>query len=106
MPVTLGERTWFTIEYGRRARRDHDFDVIAVRGDRVVGGRAIIRAVSRYPGDRAINLIEQRRNLRRIIGVLIRRTSGHKGRRGSSVDWCERSKIDLPVCPLHARQVH
>jgi hypothetical protein len=57
MPVTLCEWTLFTTEYGGRARWDHDFDIIAVRRDRLVGGGAIIRAVSRYPTDPAVNLI-------------------------------------------------
>jgi hypothetical protein len=39
--------------------------------DGFVGGGAIIRTVSRYPGDPAVNLIQQRRHLRRIVGVLI-----------------------------------
>src|ERR1700716_3332498 len=72
MPVTLGEWTLFTIEYGGRARWNHDFDIIAVRCDRAVCGSAIIRAVSRYPADQAVNLIQQWRHLRRIVGVLIR----------------------------------
>jgi hypothetical protein len=61
----------FTTEYGGRARRDHDFD-IALRGDRCGSGRAVIRAVSRHLGNSDFNLIEQRRNLRRIVDVLIR----------------------------------
>ena len=35
-------------------------------------GSPVIRAVSRYPGDRDVDLIQQWRNLRRIIIVLIR----------------------------------
>jgi hypothetical protein len=72
MPVTQCEATRFTTGYGARVRRDHDFDIIAVRRDRVVGRSAIIRAVSRYPGDPDVDLIQQRRHLRRIVGILIR----------------------------------
>src|ERR1700676_2795742 len=72
MPVTLCERTWFTTEHGRRAWRNHDLNIIAVCCDHAVGGSAVIRAVSRYPGDRDIDLIQQWRNLRLIVIVLIR----------------------------------
>src|SRR4051812_42882163 len=59
-------------DYGGRARGDHDFDIIAVRRDRSVSGSTVTRAVSRYLGNSAVNLIQQWRNLRRIIGILIR----------------------------------
>ena len=71
MPVTLCEWTLFTTEHGGRAGWDHDFNVIAVRRDRLVGGGTIIRAVGRYPVDQAVNLIQERPHLRRIVGVLI-----------------------------------
>src|ERR1700722_10100843 len=71
MPVTLREWALFTFDYGGRARWDHDFNVIAVRCDRLVGGGTIIRAVGCYPVDQAVNLIQERRHLRRIVGVLI-----------------------------------
>jgi hypothetical protein len=48
--------------------------IIAVHGDRGVGGGAIICAVSRYPGDWDVNLIQQWRNLRWIVIVLIYHT--------------------------------
>jgi hypothetical protein len=41
-----------------------------------VGG-AIIRAIGWHPGDLAINLIEQRRHLGRIVGILIRQGLRH-----------------------------
>ena len=76
MAVTLCEQTWLTTEHGRRALRNHDFDIIAMRGDRGVGGRAVIRAVSRYPRDRDVDLIQQWCHLRRIVIVLIRQCLG------------------------------
>jgi hypothetical protein len=48
MSIALFEWTLFTTEYRGRARRNHDFDIIAVRRDGVVGGSAIISAVSCY----------------------------------------------------------
>ncbi len=62
MSIALFEWTLFTTEYRGRARWDHDFDIIAVRCDGVIGGSAIISAVSCYPHDPAFNLIQQRRN--------------------------------------------
>jgi hypothetical protein len=59
MPVTLCERALFTTEYPSRARRDHDFNVVAVHGDPGVGWATIICAVSGYPGDWNVNLIQQ-----------------------------------------------
>ena len=72
MSVTLCERTWFTTRYRGRAWWDHDFNIIAVRCDRGVGGCAVIRAVSRDPCDRDVDLIQQWRHLRWIVIVLIR----------------------------------
>ena len=72
MAITLGRRIQFTAGNSRRARRDHHRDAIAVRGDRLVGGYTIIRAIRRHLGHGAVNLIEQRRHLRWIVGVLIR----------------------------------
>jgi hypothetical protein len=40
--------------------------------DRLVGGRTIIGAISRHLADRIVNLIQQRRYLRRIVRILIR----------------------------------
>ena len=77
MPVTLCESILFTTEYGGRAWWYHNFDIIAVRRDRRVGGGAIIRAVCRYPTDPVVNLIQQRRHLRRIVGVLISKGAGN-----------------------------
>jgi len=45
MAITLCRRTRLAAQDGRRAGRDHYLDLIAVRGDRLVGGRAIIRAI-------------------------------------------------------------
>ena len=72
MPVTLCEWTLFTAEYRSRARWDHDCDIFAVRRDRCVGGGAVIRAVCCHPGDSDVNLIKQRADLGRIVGVLVR----------------------------------
>ena len=65
MSIALFEWTLFTTEYRGRARWNHVFDIIAVRRDGVVGGSAIISAVSCYPRDPSFNLIQQRRHLRR-----------------------------------------
>jgi hypothetical protein len=35
---------------------EHDFDIIAMRGDRGVDGAAVIYAVNRYPGERDVDL--------------------------------------------------
>jgi hypothetical protein len=48
-----------------------------VRCDRLVSGSAIIRAIGRHLGNLTVNLIEQRRYLRRIVGVLIRQGLRH-----------------------------
>jgi hypothetical protein len=42
-----------------------------VRRDRLIGGSAIIRTISRHPNNPATNLIAQRRHLGRMVGVLI-----------------------------------
>ena len=62
MPVTLCERTQF---------------IIAVRRDHLAGGGVIICAVSRHPSDSTVNLIQQRRNLGQIVGVLFRESPGN-----------------------------
>src|ERR1700676_4946312 len=90
MPVTLCEWTLFTTEYRGRARWDHDFDIIAVRRDGVVGGSALIRAVRRYPVDPTFNLIQERRRLRRIVGILIREGLRHDHAITVSVPPCHR----------------
>jgi hypothetical protein len=61
MAIALCGRTQFAAGYGRRTRRYHHLDVIAVRRDRLVGGAAITRTIGRRPYDLAIDLIEQRR---------------------------------------------
>jgi len=42
MTITLCKHTRFAARDSRRARRDHHLDLIAVRGDCLVGGRTII----------------------------------------------------------------
>lgn len=54
----LLERTRFSTQYRGRAWWDHDFNDIAVSGDRGVGWVAIIRAVSSYLDDTATDLIQ------------------------------------------------
>jgi len=66
MAITLCRRTRFAARDGRRAGRDHHLDLIAVCGDRLVDGRAIIRAIRRHPANRVVDLIEQRADLGRI----------------------------------------
>jgi hypothetical protein len=73
MTITLYRWTLFTTGDSSRAWWDHDFDGIAARRDRCVGGCTIIRAVSRYPDDLAVNLIQQWRHLRWIVDVLRQR---------------------------------
>lgn len=63
MPVTLCERTEVITGYGSRAWWNHDFDVVAARRDRCVGGCTIVGTVSCYSGDPAVNLIQQRGHL-------------------------------------------
>ena len=46
-------------------------------GDCLVGGRAVIRTVGRHLANRSTNLIEQRTDLRRIVGILIRQRLRH-----------------------------
>jgi hypothetical protein len=58
MAITLCRRTWFTVWDGRRARWDHHLNLIAVRSDCLVGGRSVIRAISRHLNNRIVNLIE------------------------------------------------
>ena len=74
MPVTLCEWTPFTTEYRSRARWDHDCDIFAVRRDRCVGeGAAVVSAPSAVTlVILTSNLIEQRADLGRIVGVLVR----------------------------------
>jgi hypothetical protein len=43
----------------------------------LVSGVTVIRAIRRHPGNPVINLIEQRRHLRRAISVLIREGLRH-----------------------------
>jgi hypothetical protein len=77
MAITLCRRTRITVRDGRRARRDHHLDLIAVRGDCLVGGHAIIRTIGRHLDNRMVNLIEQRADLGRIIRILIRQRVRH-----------------------------
>jgi hypothetical protein len=65
MAITLCRRTWFAAWDGRRARRDHHLDLIVVRGDCLVGGRTIIRAIGRNLDNRTVYLIEERTDLGR-----------------------------------------
>ena len=58
MAITLCGPTRLAAGQGRRARRNHHFDVIAMSRDGPLGGDAIIRAVRRHPGYRIINPIE------------------------------------------------
>lgn len=72
MAVALRGQTRSTAAGGRRAWWDHHLDAIAVRSNGPVARPAIIRAVRRHSDDRRVNLIEQRANLGRVIGVLVR----------------------------------
>jgi len=71
MAITLCRRTRFAAQDGRRAGRDHHLDLIAVRGDRLVGGRAIIRAIGRHLYNQIVDLIGQWADLGRIIRILM-----------------------------------
>jgi hypothetical protein len=82
MTITLCRYIRFTAENSRRARRDHHLNALAVRGDRLVGGRAIICTIRRYLNNRIVDLIKQRTDLGWIIRILIR----GKGR-GREVDY-------------------
>ncbi len=78
MVITLCRLIPFAAGHRRRARRNHNVDVIAaVRRDRLVSGVTIIRAICRHSGDPVVNLIQQRRYLRRIVRVLIRKHLRH-----------------------------
>src|ERR1700727_2918515 len=77
MAITLCRRTRLYAWYGRRARWDHHLDAVAVQRDRLVGGRAVIRAIGRHLDNRIVNLIEQRADLGRIVSILIRQCLRH-----------------------------
>jgi len=77
MAITLYRRIRFAARDRRRAGRDHHLDLIAVRGDRLVGGRAIIRAIGGHLHNWIVDLIEQRADLGRIILILIRQCLRH-----------------------------
>jgi len=98
MAITLCRHTRFAARDGRRARRDHHFDLIAVRGDRLVGGRAIIRAIGRHLDNGIVNLIEQRAYLGRIIRILIRQPLRHDHAAGG-ID----RQMQLAPCPARLR---
>ena len=70
--ITLCRLIPFAAGHRRRARWNHHVDVIAVRRDRLVSGVTIIRATRRQSGNPVFNLIQQRRHLGWIVGVLIR----------------------------------
>ena len=67
----------FAAGHSRRARWNHHVNAIAVRRDRLVSGVTVIRTIRRHPGNPIVNLIEQRRYVRRIISVLIREGLRH-----------------------------
>ena len=71
MAVALCQLTWFAAQDGRRAGRDHHLDLTAVRGDRLVGGRTIVRGIRRYLNNGIIDLIEQWADPGWIIRILI-----------------------------------
>ena len=77
MAVTLCRRALLAVGHGGRAWWYHYLDAIAMRCDRLVGGRAVIHAVGRHPDDRTVDLIRQRGDLRWIVGVLIRQGLRH-----------------------------
>src|ERR1700721_2735616 len=77
MAIALGRWTRFPAGDGRRARWDHHLDAIAMLRDRLVGGRTIIGTISRHLANRIVNLIQQRRYLRRIVRILIRQRLRH-----------------------------
>jgi hypothetical protein len=55
----------------------HDLDAIAILRDRLVGGGTIIGTISRYLANPIVNLIQQRRYVRRIVPILIRQRLRH-----------------------------
>ena len=84
----------------RRAWRDYHFDTIAVRRDRLVSGRAILRAIGRHTGNPAVDLIEQRRDLGRIVGVLIRQCFRHDPAGGGIDRQMQLSSFPARLCTI------
>jgi hypothetical protein len=84
MAITLCRRTRFAVWDGRRAWRNHHFDLIVVCGDRLVGGRA----VGRHLNNRIVNLIEERADLQKERSILpsIDRPSAPTPRAGLGLD--------------------
>jgi hypothetical protein len=72
MTITLCQWISFTTQHGCRARWDHRLDAIAMGSNYLVSGVTVIRPIGRDPANRAVNLIEQRADLGRIVAVLIR----------------------------------
>jgi hypothetical protein len=83
MVITLCRLIPFAAGHRRRARWNHHIDVIAVRRDRLLSGVTIIRAIGRHSGNPVFNLIQQRRHLGWIVGVLIRQGLRHDHAAGS-----------------------
>ena len=83
MAITLCRHTRLAALDGRRTRRDHHLDAIAVRGDRLRCGIAIIHAVRCHAANGIVNLIKQRADLGRVIRILVgqRLRHNHAGRR-------------------------
>src|SRR3954468_22628573 len=77
MTITLCRRTLLAAGDSRRAWWDHHRDVTAVRGDRLVDGRTIIRTICRHLNNWLVNLIKQRPDLGRVVGILIRQRLRH-----------------------------
>jgi hypothetical protein len=82
MTIALGWWARFPAGDGRRARWDHHLDAIAMPRDRLVGGRTIIGAISRYLANRIVNLIQQRCYLRPNFRTAFQNTAVKQGNRG------------------------
>ena len=64
--------------------------------DCLVGGRTIIGTISRHLANRIVNLIQQRRYLGRIVGILIRQRLRHNHAAGGI-------NRQMQLAPLTAR---